>query len=130
MTLNRVLHVDDDEDIRTVTKIALEVVGGFTVLQCGSGHEALARAEAFAPDIILLDVMMPGIDGEQTFHRLREIPSLRDLPIVFATAKVHEQSMTQLVAIGAAGIVAKPFDPLALPDTLRSIWSRHRPDQR
>jgi CheY-like chemotaxis protein len=130
MALNRILHVDDDEDIRTVTRIALEVVGGFTVLQCNSGQEALARAEAFAPDLILLDVMMPGIDGEQTFQKLREIPTLVDLPIVFATAKVHEQSMTQLFAIGAAGVVAKPFDPIELPNTLRSIWNRARPNLR
>lgn len=128
--LQRILHVDDDDDIRTLTRVALEVVGGFKVLQCASGQDALDVVETFAPDLLLLDVMMPGLDGEQTFHMIRQIKSLEELPVVFMTAKVHEQSVRRLYAIGAAGIVAKPFDPLELPNVLRSIWDSTRTDLR
>lgn len=126
MTLKRVLHVDDDDDIRAVAKVALEVVGGFTVLQCASGADALKRAETFAPDLVLLDVMMPGLDGEQTFHLLRKVSGLATSPIIFATAKVHQQSVDRLLAVGAAGVVAKPFDPMELPSLLRKFWDQSR----
>lgn len=126
MQLRRILHVDDDEDIRAVTRVTLEVVGQFDVLQCASGQDAIERAADFRPDLILLDVMMPGIDGEQTFCKLREIDALEDVPIVFATAKVHEDSLKHLRTIGAAGIVSKPFDPIVLPETLQEIWVRSR----
>lgn len=124
MKLQRVLHVDDDEDIRVLTRATLEIVGGFAVEQCATGYEAIDQATVFKPDLILLDVMMPGIDGEQTFLRLRDIESLDHVPIVFATAKVHAESIVKLHAIGAAGVVSKPFDPIVLPNTLRAIWER------
>ncbi len=124
--LRRILHVDDDEDIRAVAKVALEVVGGFIVLQCGSGPEALRQAEQFAPDLVLLDVMMPGMDGEETYKALREIDALRATPIVFVTAKVHEEAVESLNRLGAAGIVAKPFDPMGLAGLLHSFWQRTR----
>ncbi len=126
--LKKILHVDDDDDIRTVTKLALEAVGGFTVMQCASGQEAIDQAPEFGPDLILLDVMMPGLDGEETFLKLKEIQVLQMLPIVFATAKVHEESVVRLYSIGAAGVIAKPFDPLELPRTLRFFWERAQTD--
>ncbi|WP_415182682.1 response regulator [Phaeovulum sp.] len=124
--LKKILHVDDDDDIRAVTRLALELVGGFTVFQCASGQEAIEQAESFAPDLILLDVMMPGLDGVQTFHRLKEVEALASLPIVFATAKVHAESVQQLHAIGAAGVIAKPFDPIELSNKLNLIWEQSR----
>ncbi len=121
--LQRILMVDDDSDIRTVAEISLTAVGGFTVEVCGSGPEALEKAPAFGPDLILLDVMMPGMDGPTTLKGLREIPALAQTPVIFMTAKVQPQEVAQLVACGALAVLAKPFDPMALPDALRRIWA-------
>jgi CheY-like chemotaxis protein len=123
--LQRILMVDDESDIRTVAQLSLTAVGGFTVEVCGSGLEALEKAQAFGPDLILLDVMMPGIDGPTTLKRLREIPALAKTPVVFMTAKVQPQEVAQLMASGALDVLAKPFDPMALPDSLHRIWAAH-----
>ncbi len=121
--LQRILMVDDDLDIRTVAQLSLTAVGGFTVEICGSGPEAIGKAQAFAPDLILMDVMMPGMDGPTTLKRLREIPTLAETPVVFMTAKVQPQEVAQLRACGALHVLAKPFDPMGLPDSLRRIWA-------
>ena len=115
--------VDDDSDIRTVARLSLTAVGGFTVEVCGSGLEALEMAPAFGPDLVLLDVMMPGMDGPTTLLRLRELPALAKTPVIFMTAKVQPQEVAQLKASGALDVLAKPFDPMALPDALRRIWA-------
>lgn len=120
--LQRILLVDDDLDIRTVAQLSLTVVGGFLVEACGSGPEAVERAPAFLPDMFLLDVMMPGMDGPTTLAKLREIPSLAQTPAVFLTAKVQPHERAQLMACGALDVLAKPFDPMTLPDCLRRIW--------
>lgn len=122
--LKRVLFVEDDPDIRTVARMALEAVGRFTVLGCGSGAEALERVEAFAPDLILLDVMMPGMDGLETLQSLRLLPGAATVPVVFMTAKVQAQEVSEYRAAGAVDVIAKPFDPMTLPATVRSIWER------
>ena len=125
--LKRVLFVEDDPDIQTVARIALESVGGFTVLGCASGAEALERVEAFAPDLILLDVLMPGMDGLETLRRLRLLPrigGIAEVPVVFMTAKVQAQEVSQYREAGAVDVIAKPFDPMALPSTVRAIWTR------
>ncbi len=121
--LQRILMVDDDSDIRTVAEISLTAVGGFTVEVCATGPEALEKAPAFGPDLILLDVMMPGMDGPTTLKGLREIPALAQTPVIFMTAKVQPREVAQLVACGALDVLAKPFDPMALPDALRRIWA-------
>jgi len=122
--LKRVLFVEDDPDIQTVARMALEALGGFTVLGCGSGAEALERVEAFAPDLILLDVMMPGMDGLETLQSLRLLSGASAVPVVFMTAKVQAQEISEYLAAGAVDVIAKPFDPMALPATVRSIWRR------
>lgn len=123
--LNRILMVDDDADIRTIAQLSLTAVGGFTVELCGSGPEAIQKAASFNPDLILLDVMMPGMDGPTTLKELRGIPALAQTPVVFMTAKVQPQEVAQLLACGAMDVLAKPFDPMALPDTLNRIWAAH-----
>lgn len=122
--LKRVLLVEDDPDIRTVARMALEAVGGFTVLGCGSGAEALERIEAFAPDLILLDVLMPGMDGLETLRSLRLLPGAAAVPVVFMTAKVQAQEVSEYRSAGAVDVIAKPFDPMTLAATVRSIWRR------
>lgn len=125
MALERVMHVEDDESIRAVAEIALTDVAGFTLLSCDSGQSALAQAEAFAPQLILLDVMMPQIDGLQTLAALRQIPALAKTPVVFMTAKIQQAEKQRYLDAGAVGIIEKPFEPMALGDTLSQLYQKH-----
>ena len=122
MELSKVLYVEDDSDIQTVAVMALEIVGGFTLEVCNSGEEALARGEGFRPDIILLDVMMPGMDGPTTLRRLREIPSLKEIPAIFMTAKVMPSDIRRYIDMGAIDVIPKPFDPMTLAEQVKKIW--------
>lgn len=121
-TLQRVMYVEDDPDIQAVARLALELVGGFTVKVCASGEEALREAEAFAPEIILLDVMMPGMDGPTTLQALRALPALATVPVAFMTAKVQPAEVAQYKALGARDVIPKPFDPMTLASQVRAIW--------
>lgn len=121
--LERILYIEDEADIREVALLALDVVGGFTVKACASGQEALAKAQAFAPQLILSDVMMPGLDGPATIKALREIPSLADVPVVFMTAKVQPTEIDHFKSLGVRDVISKPFDPMTLADQVRSIWA-------
>lgn len=123
--LKRILYVEDDRDIQVLARLALETVGGFTVEACDSGEEALRRAPVFAPDLVLLDVMMPGMDGPTTLGHLRALPALATVPVVFMTAKAQPQEVAQLRQLGAAGVITKPFDPMVLAERLREIWRQH-----
>ncbi|MEI6046629.1 MAG: response regulator [Chloroflexota bacterium] len=123
--LNRILVVEDEPDIQVIAKLALEAVGGFTVELCNSGAEALKKAPLFTPDLILLDVMMPGMDGPSTFKKLRELPQITTTPVIFMTAKVQPHEVIQYREMGALDVIAKPFDPMTLSDTIRNIWKQH-----
>jgi CheY-like chemotaxis protein len=123
-TLKRILYVEDEPDIQMVARIALESVGGFTVKICSSGEEALQEAEEFAPDLVLLDVMMPGMDGPTTLQALRGIPALEDIPAVFMTAKVQPHEVEQFRSYGALDVIAKPFDPMALSGQITTVWQK------
>lgn len=124
VVLQRVLYVEDDTDIRTIASMALEVVGGLTLQACASGAEALAAAGAFAPQLLLLDVMMPGMDGPTTLARLRELPAMRDVPVIFMTAKVQASEVEQYKALGALGVISKPFDPMTLAGQVQALWQQ------
>ena len=119
--LNRILYVEDEPDIREVAKLALETVGGFTIQACSSGQEALDSITGFKPDLILLDVMMPGMDGPATLEALRKLPEAADIPVVFMTAKVQPQEVNAYLEMGALNVIPKPFDPMALSDQVRAI---------
>lgn len=121
-SLRRILFVEDDPDIQTVAKMALEAIGGFTVLACGSGSEALTRLDEFAPDLVLLDVMMPGMDGPATLAALRQSQTGRELPVVFMTARVQAQEVAAYREMGAEDVIAKPFDPMMLSEQVLAIW--------
>lgn len=125
-SLERILYVEDDPDIQTVASLALEVVGGFKVKVCSSGREALEEVMSFAPDLILLDVMMPGMDGPSTLLALRQLPSLKNVPVAFMTAKVQPHEVDQLIALGVESVIAKPFDPMTLSSQVHSIWEQAR----
>lgn len=121
-SLKKILYVEDDADIQAVAQMALEVVGGFTVKICSSGSEAIAEAEAFAPDLMIFDVMMPGMDGPATLGELRKIDSLASTPAVFMTAKVMPSDVEGYKAKGAVDVIAKPFDPMQLSTRIQEIW--------
>ncbi len=122
-TLTRILHVEDDRSIQAVAKVALEVVGGFQVLSCISGQEALDKVCDFDPHFILLDVMMPGMDGPETLARLRELVDLSQVPVAFMTAKVQPAEIEHYRSLGARDVIIKPFDPMQLANQVRSIWN-------
>ena len=120
----RILLVDDEPEIRAIARMALEMVGRFEVRDFGSGDEALAAAPEVRPDLILLDVMMPGMDGIQVLAGLRRIPATAGTPVIFMTAKVQPAEVATYESLGAIGVIAKPFSPMALPDEIRRLWKR------
>ena len=122
-TLTRILYVEDQPDIRLVAKMALEAVGGFTVIACESGAQVLRCAPEARADLLLLDVMMPGMDGPALLTLLREMPATAKTPVIFMTAKVQASEVALYKGLGALEVIAKPFDPMALSDQLRRIWA-------
>ena len=122
-TLPKIVHVDDDPDIREISRIALELVGGLEVVQFASGQEVLAGAVAAQPDVFLLDVMMPGMNGEETLKHLRAMPEFATTPAIFMTAKAQHSDIDKLKAAGALDVIVKPFDPMQLAADIIRIWS-------
>ena len=125
MPLNKVLMVEDDLDIQMIARLALESLGGYTVSMCSRGSEAVEEAQRFLPDLIVLDVMMPGMDGPTTLSAMRQIPALTDTPVVFMTARVQPHEIEEYKALGALGVIRKPFNPTHLAGTLKSLWETH-----
>lgn len=124
----RILLVDDEAEIRAIARMSLEMVGRFEVRDFGSAEEALAAAAEVRPDLILLDVMMPGMDGLQALAGLRRIPATAGTPVIFMTAKVQPAAVANYASLGAIGVIAKPFSPMALPDEIRRLWKRAAED--
>lgn len=124
----KILHVEDDPDIREITYIALADLAGFEVLQCASGQQALDQAPDFAPDMILLDVMMPGMSGIETLSALRAMPAFAQTPVVFMTSKDVSSEHQDEIQNEAIGAIQKPFDPVALPAQLRQMMQAHFAD--
>lgn len=121
--LCRILYVEDEPDIRAVAQMALEAVGGFAVIACASGQEALSAAPDAQADLLLLDVMMPGMDGPTTLNALREMPATAHTPVIFMTAKVQAAEVALYKGLGALEVIAKPFDPMALSAQIERIWA-------
>lgn len=122
--LTRILYLEDEPDIQAVAKIALENVGGFELNICSRGHEALENAEAFNPDLLLFDVMLPDMDGPSTLEKIRQTTSLKTTPAIFMTAKVQPQEIAQYKSQGAIEVISKPFDPMTLAQQIRDIWDK------
>lgn len=121
----RILVVDDDEAIRDVVRTGLEVVARWTVQVAENGAQALTLCSADPPDAVLLDVMMPTMDGPTTFSRLQDNPRTRSVPVIFLTAKVQPAERRHYEGLGVAGVLAKPFDPLALPGQISDLLGWH-----
>ena|ERR1700730_3679456 len=120
------LIVDDDSDIREVARLSLELVGGWIVSEAAGGSEAIEQARSLSPDVILLDVMMPGIDGVATLRVLSHDPRTTHIPVIFLTAKAQNGELRRLEKLGACGLIAKPFDPLSLARDVEMILSAAR----
>lgn len=123
MIVRKVMLVDDEADIREIGAIALSDVGGYETIAVESGTDAVARAIEERPDVILLDVMMPGMDGPRTLQALREHPATCDIPVVFLTAKVLGNEIAQLKKLGAAHVLPKPFDPMTLAAEVQALFT-------
>lgn len=120
--LRNILHVDDEPDIREVVQLSLELMDGWTVHSVASGREAFAVLRDAAPDLVLLDYMMPEMDGTAILAALQADAATRHIPVVFMTAKSMPAEVAKLVASGAAAVIAKPFDPMRLGPQLLDIW--------
>lgn len=122
-TLSSILYVEDEPDIRAVAQMALEAVGGFAVIACASGQEALSVAPGARADLLLLDVMMPGMDGLSTLKALRQMPATAHTPVIFMTAKVQAAEVALYKGLGALEVIFKPFDPMELSAQIERIWA-------
>jgi two-component system, OmpR family, response regulator len=123
----KVLYVDDEPDIREVGAMALELDGAMEVTTASSGPEALTLLEGGGrPDVILLDVMMPGMDGPAALNELKKRPELAQIPVIFITARAQAHELARFVSLGAIGVITKPFDPMTLSIELRAVLARAR----
>lgn len=121
--IKKVLMVDDDQNIRRICQVCLTSVGKWEVILAESGYDGLELARKEKPDVILLDVMMPGMDGPTTLLKLREDEELKHIPVILMTAKVQPQEVEQYTRLGASGVISKPFDPLTLPAEITRLVS-------
>jgi DNA-binding response OmpR family regulator len=122
--LIKVCYVEDDEDIQRIVRMSLERIGKMTVEVVGDPMVAIEAMLRFGPDLVLLDWMMPGMDGPTLFRAMKAKPETSALPVIFITAKASTVEMSELSALGAAGAISKPFNPKDLPDQLREIWGK------
>ena len=123
--LKSILYVEDDLHVRTTAKLVMEVIGKFDVRYCSSGREALLAARDFAPDLILLDVLMPELDGVTTLAMLRRMPHLAHVPALFVTGLTSEADIARYMDAGAIGVFPKPVLPMRLTGQLHSMWNKH-----
>jgi two-component system OmpR family response regulator len=122
--LKTLLYVDDEPSIREIVEMALDLVGNLVIRTCASGEQALRIIPSLAPDLVLLDVMMPAMDGPTVLCRMRADAALASIPVVFLTAKAMPQEIAHFRELGAAGVIAKPFDPMKLGLEVVRIWER------
>jgi len=122
----KILIIDDDPDIRSIARLSLSRLGGMEVIEAGSGIEGVQQAQDENPDVILLDMMMPSMDGLQTLAALRGQPATASTPVIFLTAKAVEDQAERMTSLGAAGVLIKPFDPRTLSDDVRALVNRQR----
>jgi len=123
MTLKKILCIDDEEDITEVAGMALETLGNLEVLKSNSGSSGIEKATNLQPDLILLDVMMPEMDGPATLGKILSNPDIKHIPVIFMTARVQPKEIQEYIDMGAIGVIEKPFDPMSLYQTIKNIWN-------
>jgi CheY-like chemotaxis protein len=122
--LERICYVEDDEHAQLIVRMSLEKLGKMIVEIVSDPNRAIEAMTRFNPDLVMLDWMMPGMDGPALFRKMKQEPQLAALPIVFITAKTMPHELEELIALGATATISKPFSPKDLPDQLRAIWSK------
>jgi two-component system OmpR family response regulator len=122
--LNRICYVEDDEDIQRIVRMSLERIGKMTVEVVTDPMVAIGKITTFKPDLVMLDWMMPAMDGPTLFRQMKTRAETSGLPVVFITAKAAQRDLDELTSLGAAGTISKPFSPKDLPDQLRAIWAK------
>ncbi|MCT8986477.1 response regulator [Shewanella phaeophyticola] len=125
MQLENILHVEDDESIRVIVDMALVDLSGYTLVSCDGGKSALTQIDQFTPDLILLDAMMPSMDGLQTLIELRKKPHCQHIPVVFMTARIQQSEQQEYLDAGAVAVIEKPFDPMSLGNQLATIYQTY-----
>lgn len=120
--LKKILYAEDEADIQSIAQMALEMMGGYQLKLCSNGQEAVDEVVAYQPDLILLDVMMPHLDGPGALKQIRAKPEVANIPIIFMTAKVQGSEIDELMALGATAVISKPFDPMNLPEQVKNLW--------
>lgn len=124
--LKKITYIEDEPDIQRIAKICLEKFGGYEVSIFSNATEALEGIVESGPDLILLDIMLPGMDGKELFGKLKELDSIKNTPIVFITAKSnYVKDPSELVELGASGVLEKPFDPVSLTQSMEKFWRDH-----
>jgi two-component system OmpR family response regulator len=123
--LTSLLYVDDDDDIREIVEMSLGLDGSLRVSSSSGGEQALATMRSERPDLVMLDVMMPGMDGPTVLARMRDDDDLRHIPVIFMTAKANPQEVARFRDLSAIGVIAKPFDPMALGGQVKALWKSH-----
>ncbi len=126
-TLKKIMLVEDDPDIQLITRLSLEVGGGYDVHVCNSGADAVQSVRAYAPDLVLLDMMMPGMDGLATMDAMRKLPGIAATPVVFFTANTQDQVRQDLLRRGALGVIVKPIEPNTLVEQIHALWQGRAP---
>jgi CheY-like chemotaxis protein len=122
----KILYVDDEDDIREIAKISLELEPDFEVRNCSSGARAIDEAATWQPDLVLLDVMMPEMDGPETLRRLAAGQRTSAIPVAFVTARTQTHQVERYLAMGAVGVIPKPFDPMQLACEVKELLRAHR----
>lgn len=125
--LNKILCVDDASDIRSVLEVSLKMIGGFELCLCASGEEAIEKIDAFNPDLVLLDVLMPSLSGPDTLTQLRRLPQFKETPVIFMTGQQTTDEVNHLKQLGSIGVISKPFQPTELAKQIEALWQEQIP---
>ncbi|MGD9639437.1 MAG: response regulator [Alphaproteobacteria bacterium] len=123
--LKKILYVEDDEDIAEVAQMILEDIGGFEIKHCFSGQEAIDAFPSYNPQLILMDVMMPDMDGPKTFEKIKNLYGKENISVIFMTAKAQTHEQEAYKKMGAIGVILKPFDPMELCENIRNLWEKN-----
>lgn len=129
-TLNRLMYIEDEPDIRAVAEIALSQVAGFEIKICENGYDGIDLIHSFNPQLVLLDVMMPNMDGPQILKKIHDMPEFQNTPVIFITAKAQTEEIDKLKKLGALDVITKPFNPMTLGNDIRIIWQSYHESKR
>lgn len=121
--LKKILYVEDEPDIAQIAQLALENIGGFELENCENGQIALDKGKVYQPDLVLMDVMMPVLDGPAAFKEMQKLPEFANIPVIFMTAKVQPSEIEEYKSLGVVEVIPKPFDPMTLADQVKQIWA-------